>query len=71
LAGCTHELPAAPLPVPQSLLACTAEPAVPADGVDYRGLSDYVLRVVDAADDCRTKLSAVAGVLQANQKPKQ
>ncbi len=51
-------------PVPPSLLTCAAQPEPPAPGADDRSLAQWILDLAAAGDDCRSRLRAVARVLQ-------
>ena len=69
LAGCGPTL--APeivtVEIPERLKSCTAEPAVPADGVTHRELlADYWLPVRSAGRDCRATLDELVRALEAD-----
>jgi len=49
--------------VPDSLLSCRDEPAVPGQ-VDDSALAEWVVDLVEAGADCRGKLRAVRGLVR-------
>ena len=67
LAGCGPQL--APeivtVEIPERLKTCAAEPAVPAEGVTHRALTDlYWLPVRAAGRDCRATLDELVRALE-------
>lgn len=70
LGGCGPQL--APeivtVEIPERLKTCAAEPAVPAEGVTHRALTDlYWLPVRSAGRDCRATLDELVRALEANR----
>ena len=70
LAGCGPTL--APeivtVEIPERLKTCAAEPAVPAEGVTHRALTDlYWLPVRAAGRDCRGTLDELVRALETNR----
>jgi len=51
--------------VPAQLLSCAPTPAVPVETATQRDFALYVLDLEAAGQDCRAKLGAVRGVVQA------
>lgn len=51
------------LTVPASLLSCAPQPELPATGTDDAVLARWILDLAAAGDDCRTRLDAVAKVV--------
>jgi hypothetical protein len=66
LGGCAKPSPAIEVAgpvVPDQLLTCRAEPVPPATGTQ-RKVALYVIDLVDAGADCRSKLGAVRSILR-------
>lgn len=56
--------------VPPSLLVCRPEPAVP-DIAEDAHLMLYVLDLVEAGEDCRSRLARVREVIGPEPEPRQ
>ena len=52
-----------PLPVPESLLQCKDQPIAPATSTDDTVMATWIVDVVDAGQDCRSKLRIVKGLV--------
>ena len=52
-----------PLDLPAHLLACLPSPDPPPAGSTQRDAADFVIRLWDAGQDCRSKLDAVRGLV--------
>lgn len=63
LAGCTTTRTV----VPQSLLHCMPQPVAPTGpGTTQTDVGIYIVDVVEAGADCRTKLNTVRGLLDVD-----
>lgn len=48
-----------PIAPPAALLTCRAAPPVPRDAETQREVARYIVRLAEAGEDCRSKLSDV------------
>lgn len=64
--GCAASRPA--LEVPQSLTECLQDPKVPDRSAGAKAVGRYITDLWDAGDDCRTRLRAVKGLVEASKK---
>jgi len=67
LAGCQTTKPAIitqvverQIEVPKSLLTCSKEPVAGTVWVTQKDIGKFMIRLAEAGEDCRTKLAAVA-----------
>jgi hypothetical protein len=67
LIGCAPPRPAPGLALAPSLLNCRDEPPVPAMTSDA-DLMGFLLDVIEAGDDCRTRLARVREIFEARNK---
>lgn len=66
LTACASSKPA--LEIPKSLLECKADPTVPPKGAKAKEVGRYIADLWDAGDDCRSRLGAVKGLVEAPKK---
>lgn len=57
-ASCGKDVVVQRVPVPERLLACKAEPAPPVEDTD-KAVAGYLVDLIEAGADCRSKLGAV------------
>lgn len=57
--ACGKDVVVQRVPVPERLLTCKAEPAPPAEDTD-KAVAGYLVDLIEAGADCRSKVKAVA-----------